>query len=203
MSPSASLEAPDSTTIQRRPSRGICTFVHQRPAFSSSNNLPTRYLHPSRDGTPIPSGANLSTKLLILRNLQTRRRVLRASQRRSSTSCHPHSGSPKPTIRPPTASPIAKLTSPPLKSNILPLLITLIFVAGVGFVLYQIYLSLVKIQTQAKEQMGSKNVVFTKDGMRVGVKHLENEAYVDRTQSWVVKAWNLADEGKQAGKSKK
>lgn len=51
--------------------------------------------------------------------------------------------------------------------------------------------------------MGSKNVVFTKDGVKVGVKHMENEAYVDRTQSWVVKAWNLADEGKQAGKIKK
>lgn len=43
----------------------------------------------------------------------------------------------------------------------------------------------------ASERMGRKNVVFTKDGVRVGVKHVQNEKYVDTTQSWVVKAWNL------------
>lgn len=40
--------------------------------------------------------------------------------------------------------------------------------------------------------MGKKNVVFTKDGVRVGVRHMQNEKYVDKTQSYVVKAWNLA-----------
>jgi hypothetical protein len=39
--------------------------------------------------------------------------------------------------------------------------------------------------------MGKKNVVFTKDGVRVGVKQVQNEKYVDKTQSYVVKAWNL------------
>ncbi|KZZ89003.1 hypothetical protein AAL_07946 [Moelleriella libera RCEF 2490] len=42
--------------------------------------------------------------------------------------------------------------------------------------------------------MGRKNVVFTKDGVRVGVKHVQNENYVDKTQSWVVKAWNLGQQ---------
>lgn len=36
-----------------------------------------------------------------------------------------------------------------------------------------------------------KSVVFTKDGVRVGVKQMKNENYVDKTQSFVVKAWNL------------
>jgi hypothetical protein len=40
--------------------------------------------------------------------------------------------------------------------------------------------------------MESKNVVFTKDGMKVGVKELKNESYVDSTQSMLVKAWNLS-----------
>lgn len=40
--------------------------------------------------------------------------------------------------------------------------------------------------------MGSKNVVLTRDGMRVGVRQVQNESYVDKTQGWVVKAWNLA-----------
>lgn len=56
---------------------------------------------------------------------------------------------------------------------------------------YQIYLSAAKIQETASERIAKKNVVFTKDGMRVGVKQMKNENYVDATQSWVVKAWNL------------
>lgn len=40
--------------------------------------------------------------------------------------------------------------------------------------------------------MQSKNVVFTKDGVKVGVKELKNENYVDTTQSFLVKAWNLS-----------
>jgi hypothetical protein len=55
---------------------------------------------------------------------------------------------------------------------------------------YQIYLSLGKIQDQAQKQMGD-NVSFTKDGMRVNVKKIEDESYVDKTQSVFVKAWEL------------
>jgi hypothetical protein len=47
-----------------------------------------------------------------------------------------------------------------------------------------------KIKTQARKQMG-KNVTFTKDGMQVKVHGIEAESYLDRTQSWVVKAWEL------------
>lgn len=45
--------------------------------------------------------------------------------------------------------------------------------------------------------MASKNVAFTKDGLRVGVKDMKNENYVDATQSYVVKAWNLAGQEKK------
>ena len=69
---------------------------------------------------------------------------------------------------------------------------------GVAFVGYQIYVSLNKIQQSASQRMGNKNVVFTKDGVRVGVKHVETERYVDATQSWVVKAWNLHNSSEQA-----
>lgn len=51
-------------------------------------------------------------------------------------------------------------------------------------------MSLGKIQDQAKRQIGG-NVSFTKDGMRVNVKNIQNESYLDRTQSWFVKAWEL------------
>ena len=50
--------------------------------------------------------------------------------------------------------------------------------------------------------MGSKNVVFTKDGVKVGVKHVETEKYVDATQSWVVKAWNLSGGTQEDGNKK-
>ncbi|KAI0150581.1 hypothetical protein GGR57DRAFT_186784 [Xylariaceae sp. FL1272] len=75
-------------------------------------------------------------------------------------------------------------------SQILPLLILLIVVAAVAFVCYQIYLGATKIRQNAENSFASRNVVFTKDGMKVGVKHIEQEKYVDKTQSWLVKAWN-------------
>jgi hypothetical protein len=45
--------------------------------------------------------------------------------------------------------------------------------------------------------MNKKNVVFTKDGVKVGVKHVESEKEVDKTQKWVVKAWNLSGNAKE------
>ncbi|OAA49544.1 hypothetical protein NOR_01467 [Metarhizium rileyi] len=75
--------------------------------------------------------------------------------------------------------------------KLVPLLIAIILVSAIAWVLFQVYESATKIRDTASERMGKKNVVFTKDGMRVGVKHVQNEKYVDNTQSWVVKAWNL------------
>lgn len=75
--------------------------------------------------------------------------------------------------------------------QILPLIVALSVVGGIGFVLYHVYLSVTKMGETASQKMGKKNVVLTKDGMRVGVKNVKNEKYVDKTQSYVVKAWNL------------
>ncbi|KAG5916512.1 hypothetical protein E4U61_003539 [Claviceps capensis] len=77
------------------------------------------------------------------------------------------------------------------KEKLIPLLIAIVFVSAIGWVLYQVYDSATKIRDKASERMGKKNVLFTKDGVRVGVKDVQNEKYVDKTQSWVVKAWNL------------
>ncbi|KAK2064067.1 hypothetical protein LY76DRAFT_587780 [Colletotrichum caudatum] len=86
-------------------------------------------------------------------------------------------------------------------SQVLPLIITVVFLAGVAWVLWHVYLSVTKIRESASERMGKKNVVFTKDGVRVGVRHTSAENYVDQTQSWVVKAWNLS--GNTVGQIKK
>lgn len=78
------------------------------------------------------------------------------------------------------------------KSQLLPLIFTFIFLGVAAWIGYQIYVSLGKIKEQAEKQMGDKNMVFTKDGLRVNVKEVRTESYVDSTQSWFVKAWNLS-----------
>jgi hypothetical protein len=74
----------------------------------------------------------------------------------------------------------------------LPLIIFLIIVGIFAFVGYHVYLATQQISSAASEKMQKKNVVFTKDGVKVGVKQLKNENYVDTTQSFLVKAWNLS-----------
>ncbi|KAE8448261.1 hypothetical protein EG329_009692 [Mollisiaceae sp. DMI_Dod_QoI] len=77
-------------------------------------------------------------------------------------------------------------------SKLLPLVILFVVLAGFAFVGYHLYLTFQKISSTTSEKMQSKNVVFTKDGMKVGVKELKTEHYVDRTQGFLVKAWNLS-----------
>jgi hypothetical protein len=76
-------------------------------------------------------------------------------------------------------------------------------VAGIAFVGYQIYIGATKIRKNAENSFAARNVVFTKDGMKVGVKHIENERYVDATQSWVVKAWNAGSSANNKSTKKK
>ncbi|TGO25200.1 hypothetical protein BPAE_0085g00200 [Botrytis paeoniae] len=77
-------------------------------------------------------------------------------------------------------------------SKLLPLLIFLIILGAFAFVGYQVYLVTQQVSKSASDKMASKNVSFTKDGVKVGVKELKNESYVDRTQGFLVKAWNLS-----------
>jgi hypothetical protein len=95
----------------------------------------------------------------------------------------------------PTLFPVA-IALTPFRSQVLPLLIVFALLGVGGWVGYQVYISVAKMQDAASERMGKKNVVFTKDGVKVGVKQIKTENYVDATQSWVVKAWNLGTTGK-------
>jgi hypothetical protein len=79
-----------------------------------------------------------------------------------------------------------------LYSKLLPLVILFAVIGGFAFVGYHLYLTVQKISTTTSEKMGKKNVVFSKDGLKVGVKEVKNENYVDTTQSFLVKAWNLS-----------
>jgi hypothetical protein len=77
-------------------------------------------------------------------------------------------------------------------SKLLPLIFLVVVLFAFAFVGYHLYISFQKIAAAANEKVQSKNVVFTKDGMKVGVKDVNTESYVDTTQSFLVKAWNLS-----------
>lgn len=97
----------------------------------------------------------------------------------------------------------SKPAAPPSTfSQLLPLIIFFAIVGGLSWVGYQIYLTSNQIQKQASDRMKKKDVVFTKDGLRVGVKHVDDERYVDATQKWVVKAWDHAADSKKPSKRK-
>jgi hypothetical protein len=74
---------------------------------------------------------------------------------------------------------------PSAAARLVPLIIFFLFVGIAGFVGYHIYLTVTAIADGTSKKLEKKNVVFTKDGMKVGVKELKNERYVDKTQGCV------------------
>ncbi|EDU41219.1 conserved hypothetical protein [Pyrenophora tritici-repentis Pt-1C-BFP] len=79
--------------------------------------------------------------------------------------------------------------------NLIPLIILFAVVGGIGWVGYQIYLYSNELAERGVKKMEKKNVVFTKDGAKVGVKEVSTESYTDKTQRAFVKTWNAAQEG--------
>ncbi|KAJ9649017.1 hypothetical protein H2199_000930 [Coniosporium tulheliwenetii] len=79
--------------------------------------------------------------------------------------------------------------------NLIPLIILFVFLALGAWIGYQIFLFANEMADRGVKKMEKKNVSFTKDGMRVGVKDVKNEEYADRTQSVLVKAWQFAGLG--------
>jgi hypothetical protein len=63
----------------------------------------------------------------------------------------------------------------------------------------QIYLYTNELADRGVRKMEKKNVVFTKDGAKVGVKEVSAEQYADKTQRAFVKTWNAAQESPQTG----
>ncbi|KAJ5155408.1 hypothetical protein N7492_008211 [Penicillium capsulatum] len=74
--------------------------------------------------------------------------------------------------------------------SLLPLILLLVFVAILAAVGYVVYSIVQDVGKTTREKMERKNVVFTKDGMKVEVKEIKDEAYKDRTQSVLVNMWN-------------
>ncbi|KAK2763812.1 hypothetical protein FQN54_009430 [Arachnomyces sp. PD_36] len=77
-------------------------------------------------------------------------------------------------------------------SNILPLILLFIGVGIAAFIGYVVYSIVMDVKSQTKKKMEKKNVMFSRDGMKVGVKELNDEEYKDRSQSVLVNVWNQA-----------
>jgi len=76
------------------------------------------------------------------------------------------------------------------KTSVLPLVILFVFVgivAAVGLVIFSI---VQEVSNKAKEKMEKKNVMLTKDGVKVHVKEINDEDYKDKSQSVLVNVWN-------------
>lgn len=91
--------------------------------------------------------------------------------------------------------------------NLIPLVVLFVVVAGLAYIGYQVrfhhrhlalslverrnrangsssqmYLFANELSERGKTHMQKKNIVFGKDGMKVGVKEVKNEDYEDKTQ---------------------
>lgn len=71
-----------------------------------------------------------------------------------------------------------------LISKLLPLILLVVLAAIATFVAYAIYSVCTEVANKTHEKMEEKNVSFSKDGLKVGVKGVGNENYVDRTQRY-------------------
>jgi hypothetical protein len=98
--------------------------------------------------------------------------------------------------------------------NLVPLVILSLVLGGIGWVLYQVclchaspspprtapltwtqvYMYSNELAERGVRKMEKKNVVFTKDGAKVGVREVSAEEATDRTQRAFVKTWNAAHE---------
>lgn len=66
-----------------------------------------------------------------------------------------------------------------------PLLILFTILGVLGFIGYAVYTISNDIADKTSKKMQKKNILVTKDGMKVGVKEVKEESYVDTTQRYV------------------
>lgn len=71
------------------------------------------------------------------------------------------------------------------RASLLPLAILFVVIAVLAVVGYIAYSIVQDVTKCTQQKMEERNVMFTKDGMKVGVKELKEEDYVDRSRRWV------------------
>lgn len=72
-------------------------------------------------------------------------------------------------------------------SKLFPLLVLFVLLGFFAFVGYAIYTIANDVADKTTKKMEKKHLNFTKNGLVVGVKERREEAYVDRTQRWVLR----------------
>ena len=69
-------------------------------------------------------------------------------------------------------------------SKVVPLLILFIVLAIAAFVGYVVYTIATDVAEKTSKKMEKKNISFGKEGMKIGVKEVKTENYVDQTQRY-------------------
>ncbi|RVX74819.1 hypothetical protein B0A52_01096 [Exophiala mesophila] len=75
---------------------------------------------------------------------------------------------------------------------IVPLILTLILVGIVAAIAFVVWSIAHDVGHQTRQKLERKNVSFSRDGMKVGVKEISREQQEDKTQSVLMKVWNNA-----------
>ena len=70
-------------------------------------------------------------------------------------------------------------------ANILPLILLFVGVGVLAFIGFVVYSIVQDVKSQTKKKMEKKNVMFSRDGMKVGIKEINDEEYKDRSQRYV------------------
>lgn len=70
-------------------------------------------------------------------------------------------------------------------ARIIPLIILLVVVTVLAVIGYIAWSIAQEVTRNTRSKMEKKNVVWTRDGMKVGVKELKDEDYKDRSQRCV------------------
>ncbi len=66
--------------------------------------------------------------------------------------------------------------------KIVPLILLFVGLAVAAFIGYAAYTIATDIADKTSKKMEQKNVSFGKDGMKIGIKEVKTENYVDQTQ---------------------
>ena len=67
-------------------------------------------------------------------------------------------------------------------SKVVPLLIFFVVLVTTAFIGYVVYTIATDVAQKTSKKMEKKNISFGKEGMKIGVKEVRNENYVDQTQ---------------------
>ena len=71
------------------------------------------------------------------------------------------------------------------RPSLIPLIVLIVVIVVLAVVGYIAYSIIQDVSKNTREKMEGRNVVFSKDGMKVGVKELKDEDYRDRSQRFV------------------